>query len=98
MPNLKYVKGANLERAAKKILEEADYFVVRSAGSKSPVDLIAVDINEIRLIQIKSGKQGYRIKHEDERKLAAINGPSNSRKEIWVKESGRKEFKRYHVM
>ena len=98
MPNLKYVKGANLERAAKKILEEADYFVVRSAGSKSPVDLIAVDINEIRLIQIKSGKQGYRVKTEDERKLQKITVPSNCRKEIWVKEQGRKQFKRYQVI
>ena len=36
-----YSKGASFERKIKKILEAKGMFVVRSAGSKGPVDLIA---------------------------------------------------------
>lgn len=36
-----YRKGASFERRIKKILEAKGMFVVRSAGSKGPVDLVA---------------------------------------------------------
>lgn len=41
MPNKNYVKGANFEREIKKKYESWGYFVVRTAGSHSPADLIA---------------------------------------------------------
>jgi len=37
-----YEKGARFERKIKKILEAKGFFVTRSAGSKGPVDLLAV--------------------------------------------------------
>ena len=37
-----YSKGANFERLAQKFLEDEGAFVIRSAGSHSPVDLIAL--------------------------------------------------------
>ena len=43
MPNRRYNKGANCERTVKKKLEDAGHFVVRSAGSKGPADLVAVN-------------------------------------------------------
>jgi Holliday junction resolvase len=94
MPNKKYLKGAALERYAKKQLEEAGFFVIRSAGSKSPVDLIAIDINGIRLIQVKSA---FRVNEKDELRLSEIVTPDNGRKEIWLKEPGFKEFRKYLV-
>ena len=52
MPNRKYNKGANFERAVKKGLEGFGLFVVRSAGSKGPADLIAIDESgDVTLIQ-----------------------------------------------
>ena len=50
----RYVKGANFERQVKKDLEAAGYFVVRSAGSKGKIDLVAMRTNDVRLIQCKT--------------------------------------------
>lgn len=49
----KYSVGANFERTAKRILEKEGWFVCRSAGSKSCVDLIAFKLGEVKLIQCK---------------------------------------------
>jgi len=53
----KYTKGADLERKIKKELEEAGYYVIRSAGSKGRFDLAAFHPTEKRplLIQVKVG-------------------------------------------
>ena len=37
-----YARGANFERKVKELWEDRGYFVVRSAGSKGPVDLVAI--------------------------------------------------------
>jgi Holliday junction resolvase len=52
----KYNRGANAERRVKKYYEERGYFVVRSAGSHSPVDLVAVRDGRITFVQVKSGE------------------------------------------
>jgi Holliday junction resolvase len=49
-----YRAGADLERAARKVLEENGYFVVRSAGSKGPVDLVAFKPGEVLFVQCKT--------------------------------------------
>lgn len=53
-----YNKGANYERALKKQLEMAGYYVMRSAGSKGPADLIAINnqTKKIKVIQAKTYK------------------------------------------
>lgn len=54
-----YRRGADFERALKKYLESKGMFVVRSAGSKGPVDLVAFDGHDRYFIQCKlSGKIG----------------------------------------
>ena len=51
-----YARGANFERRVKKMLEKDCWFVIRSAGSHSPVDLVAIKRDEIKLIQCKIRK------------------------------------------
>ena len=46
-----YSRGANFERRVKKHLEGRGFFVLRTAGSHSPVDLLAMRQGEIHLIQ-----------------------------------------------
>ena len=42
----KYAVGANFEREVKKFFESNGWFMVRSAGSHSPVDLVAIKKTE----------------------------------------------------
>lgn len=48
-----YARGAEFERRVKRHLETNGYTVLRSAGSKSPIDLIALKPGAIVLIQCK---------------------------------------------
>jgi len=56
-----YKKGASFERKVKKLLEEAGFTVVRSAGSHSGADLLVKELN--LAIQCKALKSfsGYRL-------------------------------------
>ncbi len=49
-----YSRGANFERRVQKHFEKAGYFVMRSAGSHSPVDLVTFKGGEVSLIQCKT--------------------------------------------
>jgi len=49
----KYSVGANFERAGKKKLEAEGWYVLRSAGSHSVVDLVCFKDGEVRLLQCK---------------------------------------------
>lgn len=54
MVNANYRKGADFERATIKHLKEHDYYCIRSAGSHSKVDIVALgNDGEILLIQNK---------------------------------------------
>lgn len=48
-----YRRGSELERRCRAELIEAGYFVVRSAGSKTPVDLCAVKPGQVLFVQCK---------------------------------------------
>lgn len=52
-----YNAGRKLEYRLKKELEKQGYLVIRSAGSHSPFDLVALNphTNKIRFIQVKQG-------------------------------------------
>lgn len=52
-----YRNGAELERAAKHLLEDDGYHVIKSGGSKGITDLVALKPGEILLIQCKT--DGY---------------------------------------
>jgi Holliday junction resolvase len=56
MPNARYRKGADLERKIRATLEEDGYYVVRSAGSKGVLDLVAFRAGETLFIQVKASK------------------------------------------
>jgi Holliday junction resolvase len=48
-----YSRGANFERRVQRYLEKQDWFVIRSAGSHSIIDLVALSGGEVKLIQCK---------------------------------------------
>lgn len=56
MKNRNYVKGRRLEYEVKQYLMQKGWFVVRSAGSHSPFDLIAIKDGVVSLIQCKNSK------------------------------------------
>ena len=60
-----YRRGARVERILKKKLESEGYYVVRSAGSKGEVDLVAWNMNRIIVIQV--AKIGVKTKKDLDR-------------------------------
>ena len=70
----RYSVGANFERTVKKKLEKENWYVLRSAGSHSIVDLVCFRGGEVRLVQCKV--DGYLSPNERGQllELAAQNG------------------------
>lgn len=68
MPNPKYIKGRRKEYAIANYLKKRGWDIVqRSAGSKSPIDVWAVNkkLRRIKLIQVKPDKfDGSKIEEE----------------------------------
>ena len=60
-----YRRGARVERLLRNKLESEGYYVVRSAGSKGAVDLVAWNINRIIVIQV--AKIGVKTKKDFDR-------------------------------
>jgi Holliday junction resolvase len=79
-----YQRGRDREYQAQRKLEAMGYTVIRSAGSKSPVDLTAFSNEEVLLIQVKSISSGKPRKAERE-KLLSFPAPSFVRKQFWIK-------------
>lgn len=67
----RYANGANLERRVKADLQKHGWLVVRSAGSRGEVDLIAIgpDLTQRALVQCK---RDGRMSLEDRRGLEAL--------------------------
>lgn len=81
-----YRRGYLPERKAVKLLEEAGYVVARTAGSHSPFDVVAVNANGIRLIQVKRVKEGgfaaiLETAREEIRQVPKVPGVS---REVWI--------------
>jgi len=83
-------KGRGNEMKAKKILEAAGYEVqLTSMGTKYNKqtdmfglwDLIAVDSNSVRFIQVKTNRKVYGVARE---KYESFRCPASCSKEIWV--------------
>jgi Holliday junction resolvase len=62
MPLNRYAKGRRLEYAAMKALEQRGFQCFRTAGSHSPVDIIAVAFPHILFIQCKAHRMGWRAR------------------------------------
>jgi len=97
MPNKAYKKGYRIETICRKELEELGFFTVRSGGSKTPVDIIAIDQNVVKLIQVKTKefKQVTYPRDENIKKLEQLRVPINCRKEVWVWKGKKKTWKKY---
>jgi Holliday junction resolvase len=54
-PNRRYDAGYRFERRVRQYLQEAGWLVIRSGGSRSPVDLVAFRGGEILFVQCKVG-------------------------------------------
>ena len=56
--NPNYLKGRRLEYEIQHKLQNAGWLAVRTAGSHSPIDIIAIRHNKIRVIQCKAKPMG----------------------------------------
>ena len=86
MPNLRYRQGANFERRAKAKLEKENWYVLRSAGSHSIVDLVCFRGGEVSLVQCKI--DGYLSPNE--RKQILELADENGFRAYLVKRDGKK--------
>jgi len=84
--NKLYRKGYYYERKARYFLLSENYLVWRSPGSKSPIDIIAIDDKgNVRLIQVKSHKNIKKEELETLKELAKkYEKVSNVEIELWI--------------
>jgi len=89
-----YRKGYELERRVRKRLERMGYFVVRSAGSGTAIDLVAISqLGHVRLIQVT---RNVTSKHKKELiELAKRLSLSGVNIELWVMQN--RKLKVIHV-
>ena len=89
-----YQRGAAFERQVKKELEAMGLLVVRSAGSKGPVDLIAVnEAGGVLLIQCKvSSKANERKLKATKRELKKLADKYNASAWLALKYPGESGF------
>ncbi len=72
MVNKNYVSGRRFEYAIKKELEQRGWIAIRSAGSHSPFDIIAIKGNKILLLQLKHYKNGIMPLTEYKKEMTKI--------------------------
>jgi len=84
--NKLYRKGYYYERKVLHFLINRNYLVWRSPGSKSPIDIIAIDDKgNVRLIQVKSHKNIKKEELETLKELAKkYEKVSNIEIELWI--------------
>jgi len=84
--NKLYRKGYYYERKVRYFLLSENYLVWRSPGSKSPIDIIAIDDKgNVRLIQVKSHKNIKKEELETLKELAKkYEKVSNIEIELWI--------------
>lgn len=63
-----------MEREVKKYLESKGYTCIRSAGSKSAVDIVAINDNEVLLVQCKHTKLTVGERRKIELTLLPLHG------------------------
>lgn len=75
MPNRNYINGAARERRLLHQLEEKGYIVIRSAGSHSQIDLIAIHKykKKILFLQVKPKSMSKNAKDKIEKELSWLN-------------------------
>jgi hypothetical protein len=85
-----YSKGRDAEYEVETILMRQGYDVVRSAGSKGPVDLVALSRTTVKLIQVKYNCAATPV---DKEALCFFKGPTgHTEREIWTRRKGQKDW------
>lgn len=82
-----YVRGYEVERRVVQELTAQGYHVVRSAGSHTPVDIVAWNEQEVVFIQVKRCKSPDLLERSIKqgiKDLSLIKLPTNGRAEVWV--------------
>ena len=66
-----YLRGYKAELALMKLLKQRKEFhtVLRSAGSRSSFDVVAIGKTRVLLCQVKTGKRGFKAEREKLRLL-----------------------------
>lgn len=77
-----YTNGARCERQARDQLTAAGYFVVRAAGSRGPVDLVALPRGGGRALLVQV-KRGARVRPADRDALTCADLPAGAQVELW---------------
>lgn len=72
MANKNYVSGRRFEYAVKKELEKRGWIAIRSAGSHSPFDIIAIKGGKILLLQLKHYKNGIMPLNEYKKEMMKL--------------------------
>jgi Holliday junction resolvase len=85
----RYSVGADFERTVRRTLESEGYLVIRSAGSKSPVDLVCFRAGEVIFVQCKTNGVMGKVEREQLKELARDNNcqarlySKQGRKIVW---------------
>lgn len=77
-------KGSHWELKARDILEARGYLVCKAGGSLGIFDLVAVNGQHTRLVQIKGGKRPW-CSPKDRQEIADVPAHLLCCKEIWYK-------------
>ena len=95
----KYASGANIEREIKTFLENENYSVVRSAGSKGCIDIVAYNDKVFRLIQVKyvKDKKHMKVTKKEYARLKKNIIPPCATKEIWFRVKKVKGYTIFYV-
>ena len=91
-----YRRGYDIERKIVNQLKKEGYVAVRTAGSHSLFDVIAINEDEILLIQAKRTKTGYINADENVHKFADMEVPKGVLKRLWIWED-RKGFRKLQL-
>lgn len=85
---MSYRRGRSAEYRAARDLERAGYLVIRSSGSHSPVDLVAIGPAGVRLIQVKVDSESRTLRPSEleavREELRALPRPTGVTYELWV--------------
>jgi len=86
----------SIKKKAREELESEGFLVMGSKGCKGIADLVAIDLNMFRLIQIKSTKSRTTACRMEEsiRALSKLIVPINCRKELWTWRGNYKKWKK----
>ena len=75
-------KGRRNEHKAMRILQAAGYHVTRAAGSLGMFDVMAINAQGVRLIQVKTNRDASPLEREA---IGLFDGlPANATKEVWI--------------